>query len=341
MCYSLIRKILFCLSPEQAHFFTLTTLGLAEKLRMTKLLPSPLGSPLDVMGLKFPNAVGLAAGLDKNGEYIDALAALGFGFIEVGTVTPRPQPGNLLPRLFRLPKYEALINRMGFNNKGVDYLLEQLKKTRFTGILGINIGKNKETTIENAAQDYLYMMRKVIPFASYIAINISSPNTENLRQLQQGDLLQNLLRTLKAEQVFFFENNNKYVPLVVKISPDLTKDELMQMCDIFLAEKIDGIIATNTTVHRDGIELSPLAAEMGGLSGMPLMRRSTGIIKELQLLLKSSIPIIGCGGILSAEDAREKMDSGATLVQIYTGLIYQGPKLLRDIIKLPGQGVLS
>lgn len=333
MCYVFIKKFLFCLAPEQAHYLTLQSLRLAQKLRLTKFLPSFISSPREVMGLQFPNPLGLAAGLDKNGEYIDAFAALGFGFIEVGTVTPRPQPGNKLPRLFRLPEYEAIINRMGFNNKGVDYLVEQLKKTRFKGILGINIGKNRDTYIENAVKDYLYVLRRVISFASYVTINISSPNTENLRQLQHGELLQDLLRVLKAEQALFFANHNKYVPLVVKISPDLMPDELTQMGKIFLAEKIDGIIATNTTINRNGVELSPLAAETGGLSGKPLKMRATEIIKQLHTLLEDKIPIIGCGGISSAEDAQEKMAAGASLIQIYTGLIYQGPKLIREISK--------
>ncbi len=333
MCYAFIKKILFCLDPERAHHVTLKTLNLAQKLRLTQLLPSVAHSPRTVMGLQFSNPIGLAAGLDKNGEYIDALAALGFGFIEVGTITPRPQPGNLLPRLFRLPEQEAIINRMGFNNKGVDYLVEQLKKTKFTGILGVNIGKNKDTSIENAVTDYVHVLRRVISFASYITINISSPNTENLRQLQHGELLKNLLNTLKAEQAMFSTNTNKYVPLVVKISPDLTQDELAQMCQIFLAEKIDGVIATNTTVSRDGVELSPFATEMGGLSGKPLMMRSTEVIKQLRVLLNNQIPIIACGGISSAEDAQEKIAAGANLIQIYTSLIYQGPRLVRDISK--------
>jgi len=334
MCYALIRKLLFCLSPEKAHDFTLKALRLAQKLKLTKLLPASHSSPKEVMGLKFPNSIGLAAGLDKNGEYIDALAALGFGFIEVGTVTPRPQSGNLKPRLFRLPQQEAIINRMGFNNKGVEYLVEQLKKTKFKGILGINIGKNKATVIENAVEDYLYSLRLVIPYASYITINVSSPNTENLRQLQHGELLQNLLRTLKAEQALYFKNNNKYVPLVVKISPDLTQDELSQMCSVFLSEKIDGVIATNTTIHRDGVESSPFAVETGGLSGKPVRIRSTETIKQLHVMLGNKVPIIGCGGISSAEDAKEKIAAGASLVQIYTSLIYQGPRLIRDISKM-------
>ncbi len=331
MCYALIRKILFCLAPERAHDFTLKALRLAQKWRLTGFLSSPVSSPVKVMGLEFPNFVGLAAGLDKNGEYIDALSTLGFGFIEVGTVTPRPQPGNVSPRLFRLVEQKAIINRMGFNNKGVEYLVGCLKKTKYKGVLGINIGKNKDTPIEKAVDDYLYSMRLVIPFASYITINVSSPNTENLRQLQHGELLQSLLRALKAEQAEFFDKTNKYVPLVVKISPDLTPDELEQMCAIFVAEKIEGVIATNTTLSRDGVESSPLAVETGGLSGKPVRKRSTETVKQLHMILGNKIPIIGCGGISSAEDAAEKMAAGASLVQVYTGLIYQGPSLIREI----------
>lgn len=333
MLYSLLRKLLFCLSPEHAHYVTLQSLRLAQKLRFTQFLPPLISSPREVMGLHFPNPLGLAAGLDKNGEYIDALAALGFGFIEVGTVTPKPQQGNLLPRLFRLPEHAAIINRMGFNNKGVDYLVKQLKKTRFKGILGVNIGKNKETAIENATADYVYGLQRVMPFASYVTINISSPNTENLRQLQQVELLQDLLQALKAEQALFFANHNKYVPLVVKISPDLIADEIAPMAKLLLTEKVDGVIATNTTVHRDGVELSPLAAETGGLSGRPLRKRATEMIKKLHGLLGDNIPIIGCGGIASAEDAQEKMAAGASLLQVYTGLVYQGPALIREISK--------
>jgi dihydroorotate dehydrogenase len=331
MFYSIVKKLLFCLDPEKSHYFTLKTLKLLHKLKLTSFLFQTPFSPREVMGLHFPNPVGLAAGLDKNGEYIDALASLGFGFIEVGTITPRPQPGNLKPRLFRLVKQEAIINRLGFNNKGVDYLIEQLKQTKYKGILGINIGKNRDTAIENAINDYLYVFRRVINFASYITINISSPNTENLRQLQHGELLQNLLRTLKAEQMLYFENHKKYVPLVVKISPDLTSEELFQMCKIFLTEKIDGIIATNTTIGRVGVESSPLAAELGGLSGKPLKFLATEIVKQLHTLVEDQIPIISCGGIFSAEDAQEKITAGAKLVQIYTGFIYQGPKLVNEI----------
>ena len=333
MLYPIIKKLLFLLDAERAHDITLKTLNLAEKLKLFSCLPSITSHPCQIMGLHFPNPIGLAAGLDKNGDYIDALAALGFGFIEIGTITPRPQPGNLSPRLFRLPDYEAIINRLGFNNKGVDYVVENLKKIKFNGILGINIGKNRDTCIDNAIEDYSYAFKRVIPFASYITINISSPNTENLRQLQHGELLKNLLQVLKTEQALFFKNTQKYVPLVIKISPDLTRDELEQMCEIFISEKIDGIVATNTTIHRDGIESSPLATETGGLSGKPLAMRSTEVIKQLSVLLENKMPIIGCGGITTLADAQEKLSAGASLLQLYTGFIYHGPALIREIIQ--------
>ncbi len=325
--YPLIRKILFQLNPETAHHITLHLLKWAEKIGLTRFLPPKTEAPIEAMGLRFPNRAGLSAGFDKNGEYIDALASLGFGFIEVGTITPKPQPGNPKPRLFRLVKEEAIINRLGFNNKGVDYLVEQLKKTKYQGILGINIGKNKDTPIEKAIEDYLYCMKRALPFASYITINISSPNTENLRQLQHGDLLKELLSALKKEQAHFLEKQKKYIPLIVKISPDLTSDELKSMADIFLSEKIDGVIATNTTLSRDGIT----STEIGGLSGKPLTARSTAIIRELHALLENQIPIIGCGGISNKKDADERIAAGATLLQVYTGLIYQGASLVKEM----------
>lgn len=327
MIYPLLRKYLFSLNPETAHTVTLQSLNALQKIGLTHLFPKAAHLPRDVMGMQFPNAIGLAAGLDKNGDYIDALAALGFGFIEVGTVTPKPQPGNPLPRLFRLVEQEALINRLGFNNKGVEYLVERLKKTKFRGILGINIGKNKQTPIEYALQDYQFAMRRVAPYASYITINISSPNTENLRQLQHGELLTQLLKALKREQALL----DRYVPLVVKISPDVTREELMTMADIFLAEKVDGVIATNTTLAREGVLDSPYANESGGLSGKPLAKRSTDIIRELYERLNTKIPIIACGGIMNADDAKEKYQAGARLLQVYTGLIYRGPGLVREL----------
>jgi dihydroorotate dehydrogenase len=315
MLYNLIKKFLFLLDPETAHSAALNSLKFSHNLGLTKFI-NKNNYPLTVMNLEFSNPIGLAAGLDKNGDYIDALASLGFGFIEIGTVTPRAQDGNPKPRLFRIEKNEAIVNRMGFNNKGVDYLVEQVKKSKFKGILGINIGKNRDTPIENAIDDYQICFEKVYPYASYITVNISSPNTENLRSLQHGDLLKNLLNTLKQKQKILSEKFQKYVPLVVKISPDLTQQELQEMSEIFLKEKIDGIIATNTTTQHD--------YEKGGLSGKPLRAKSTEIIKTLHSLLKNQIPIIGCGGIFSEKDVKEKLDAGARLVQVYSGIIFRG-----------------
>ena len=324
-----LRKLLFLLNPETAHHITLASLRLAEKIKLAQLfLNFNNEHPQKIMGLTFKNPVGLAAGLDKNGDYIDALAALGFGFIEIGTITKRPQAGNAKPRLFRLIKEEALINRMGFNNKGVDYLIAKVKSMKYRGILGINIGKNKETPLENAVAEYIDLYRMVAPFASYVTINISSPNTEQLRDLQHGELLQNLLSALKKEQAQF----NQYVPLVVKISPDITEEQLKIMGQIILQEKMDGVIATNTTLSRVGVEHSKYADQMGGLSGKPLLNLSNRVIKNLHDILQDQIPIIGCGGIFSAEDANQKLASGAKLVQVYTGLIYQGPSLIKEIL---------
>ncbi len=328
MFYSLIKKLLFIFPPETAHAVTLKLLRLAHSLRLIKKFISTYSAPSAVMGLQFVNAVGLAAGLDKNGDYIDALADLGFGFLEVGTVTRYPQIGNPQPRLFRLIQDEALINRMGFSNKGVDYLVERLKSIRYQGILGINIGKNRDTTLENAVDDYLYLFRAVAPYASYVTINISSPNTEGLRDLQHGELLQVLLQSLKKEQALQSANLKKYIPLVVKVAPDLTLLELEKMADIFLAEKIDGVIATNTTLNRVGVKNTMLAKETGGLSGKPLTARSTTVVAQLHSLLKNKIPIIACGGIFNSMDAQAKIAAGASLVQLYTGLIYQGPGLI-------------
>ena len=332
MWYPLFKKILFCLDPEVSHHLTLHSLQLIEKMGLARFFPAPIAAPRDVMGLHFPNPVGLAAGLDKNGDYIDALAMLGFGFIEVGSVTPKPQSGNPKPRLFRLTNEEALINRMGFNNKGVDYLVERLKQTKYQGILGINIGKNRDTPLENALDDYCFVLRRVQPYASYVTINLSSPNTEKLRDLQHGVLLRQLLQELKKEQAAFYNQQKKYVPLIVKISPDLIGNELTEMVDIFLETKIDGVIATNTTLSRSGIEHAALSKETGGLSGKPLTARSTEIIQQLHGLLQNKIPIIGCGGIMNAQDAKEKIAAGASLLQLYSGLIYKGPQLVRELL---------
>jgi dihydroorotate dehydrogenase len=327
--YNTLRNLLFRLDPETAHGITLKSLQLAHLFGLTHCIPKPALSPCMLMGIEFPNRIGLAAGLDKNGDYIESLAALGFGFIEVGTITPKPQLGNPTPRLFRVPEHEAIINRMGFNNKGCDYLVEKLKRTTYQGILGINIGKNRDTPIDNAVDDYLYGFRAVAPFASYVTINISSPNTESLRALQQAGMLTALLRNLKAEQAELAKQK-KYVPIVVKIAPDLTPHDVEDIAEILLAEKIDGVIATNTTVSRDGLTHVSHVNETGGLSGKPLSVYSTAIIQQLSQLLENKIPIIASGGIVSAEEAAEKFAAGASLVQLYTGLIYRGPRLIRE-----------
>ena len=332
--YSIFRPLLFRLDPENAHRVTLKLIKLIHLSGLSRLVTGPGDTkPVTVMGLEFKNPVGLAAGLDKNGDYIDALAALGFGFIEIGTVTPRSQPGNPKPRLFRLPEHRAIINRMGFNNAGIDHLLEQVKKSKYEGILGINIGKNFDTPIANAAEDYLIGLRKAYPLADYITINISSPNTTNLRKLQQGNEIRNLISALKEEQKNLHQSHHKYVPLVVKIAPDLTNDEIIHIAKLLLEFEIDGVIATNTTIDRKMVEGHPLAGETGGLSGAPLKERSTAVVKALSTELKGKIPIIAAGGISDGAGAKDKLNAGASLVQIYTGLIYQGPNLIGDIIK--------
>lgn len=332
--YLLFRPLLFSLDPETAHAVTLKLLDITYISGLARFIyPVPEDRPVRVMGLKFKNPVGLAAGLDKNGDHIDALAALGFGFVEIGTVTPRPQPGNPKPRLFRLPEHQAIINRMGFNNAGLDHLLTQLKHSRYNGVLGINIGKNFDTPIANAVDDYLIGLCKAYPFADYITINISSPNTLNLRQLQQGDEIKNLMAQLKEEQLKLQREHGKYVPLVLKIAPDLTEDEISRIAGLLLEYAIDGVIATNTTIARDMIADHPLAREAGGLSGAPVNEKSTSVVRGLAAELNGKIPIIAAGGIFSAEDAQEKLAAGASLVQIYSGLIYRGPELIKDIIQ--------
>ena len=284
------------------------------------------------MGIDFPNPVGLAAGLDKNGDYIDALATFGFGFIEIGTVTPRPQPGNPKPRMFRLEAEEAIINRMGFNNLGVDRLIENVKRSQYRGVLGINIGKNFATPIDRAADDYLTCLEKVYPHASYVTVNISSPNTTNLRQLQQENEFDALLAALKEKQKSLQSLHGKYVPLTVKIAPDLVEAEIDMIADRLLVHGIDGVIATNTTITRNGVEASPFAKEAGGLSGAPLRHASTQVVRRLAQQLQGRIPIVGVGGIDSATAAKEKFAAGAALVQVYSGLIYRGPSLVGEIV---------
>lgn len=331
--YPLLRPALFALDPETAHNLTLKGLKLAQQTGAINLIAdqSP-PKPVNAMGLTFKNALGLAAGLDKNGDYIDALAALNFGFIEIGTVTPRAQLGNPKPRLFRLPEYQAIINRMGFNNLGIDHLLQQVKQRQSQGIIGINIGKNADTLIENAVDDYLIGLRKSYNAADYITLNISSPNTKNLRQLQQGDDIKRLLETLKTEQQQLQQQHQKYTPLVLKIAPDLNPDEITHIAKLLLAFEIDGVIATNTTLARHMLGEHPLRDEAGGLSGAPVREKSTAVVKALAAELNNKIPIIAAGGILSATDAQEKFQAGARLVQVYSGLIYKGTQLIGDII---------
>ena len=329
--YNLLRPALFHLDPESAHHLTLDSLRTANTLGMSCLIASrPADDPRDVMGLTFPNPVGLAAGLDKNGDCIDGLAALGFGFIEIGTITPLPQSGNPKPRLFRLPDANAIINRMGFNNDGVDKLIANVKRAKYKGILGINIGKNAVTPIEKAADDYLICLRKVYPYASYITVNISSPNTKNLRQLQDEEALNDLLSALKAEQQKLADSHSKYVPIALKIAPDMESDQIKQIAALLMKHQIDAVIATNTTLSREGVEGLPHGEEAGGLSGAPVREKSTEVIRQLAVELQGALPIIGAGGILNGADAAEKINAGASLVQFYSGMIYRGPALIGE-----------
>lgn len=334
--YSLIRKALFSLDAEQAHNLTVQLLKIAGYSPLNSLLKAvlacPVGSGKTVMGLHFKNPIGLAAGADKNGEAIDGFGALGFGFIEVGTVTPLAQEGNPKPRQFRLIEAEGIINRNGFNNLGIDYLLENVKKSKYDGVLGINIGKNKVTPIEHGKDDYLFCLNKAYNYADYITINISSPNTPDLRQLQYGDALDDLLQSIKARQNVLAEQYNKYVPIAVKIAPDLNEAEVVQIADTLCRHHIDGVIATNTTISRETVNGMKNAQEIGGLSGKPLQQQSTQIITRLASELQGRLPIIGSGGIDSVAQAEEKMAAGAELLQLYSGLIYHGPQLVKALV---------
>ncbi len=330
MLYSLARPLLFSLAPERAHELTLSLLKSSHKMGMMR--QNVAVKPVTCMGIEFPNPVGLAAGLDKNGAYIDALASQGFGFIEIGTITPRPQPGNPHPRLFRLPKVKAIINRMGFNNDGVDKLIENVKAAKFKGVLGINIGKNADTPVEKAVDDYLICLEKVYNYASYITVNISSPNTKNLRSLQSGDALTELLETLKNRQLELAQEHQHYVPLVLKVAPDLEAEDIAFIAKQLLQYKIDGLIVTNTTLSREGVEGLEHAEEAGGLSGAPVFEKSTACLAAFAEELKGQIPLIGVGGILSGVDALAKKKAGASLVQVYSGLIYTGPELVKDCV---------
>ena len=329
--YSLVRKFIFSMQPESAHEFTIKALKMAGKLPFP-IFPTP-DNPVEVMGLKFKNPIGLAAGADKNGEAIDGFGKLGFGFIEVGTVTPLAQDGNPKPRQFRILEAEGIINRNGFNNLGVDVLVENVKRAKYDGILGINIGKNAVTPIENALDDYQICLRKVYEHADYITVNISSPNTKNLRSLQYGGALDELLSGLKAEQAQLSQKFQQYKPLVLKIAPDLTEEEIASVADSLIRHRIDGVIAGNTTLSRETVAGLINAEQVGGLSGKPLNALSTKLIMRLAKELNGALPIIGSGGIHSLASGQEKIDAGAKLLQVYSGLIYEGPGLIQTLVK--------
>jgi dihydroorotate dehydrogenase len=334
MIYPLIRKFFFALDAETAHGIGMSGVDFLNSAGIACLIAKSVPpDPVEAMGLKFPNPVGLAAGLDKNGNHIDALASLGFGFIEIGTVTPRAQPGNPRPRLFRIPEKQAIINRMGFNNEGVEQLLANVAAAQFPkrgGILGINIGKNFDTPIDKAADDYLVCLDRVYSAASYVTINISSPNTKNLRELQKDDALDALLGSLKAAQANLADRYGKYVPLALKIAPDLEDTQIQAIADLLRQHRMDGVIATNTTLSRAGVEGLPNADETGGLSGAPVFERSTAVLRKLSAALAGELPIIGVGGIMKGADAAAKIESGASLVQFYSGFIYRGPDLVNE-----------
>lgn len=330
--YALARSILFQFDPEKIHHLTIKGLKTASKLGLMPTF-SNQGKPTELMGLKLPNPVGLAAGLDKNGECIDAFGALGFGFLEVGTVTPKPQPGNPKPRLFRVREHQGIINRMGFNNDGIDAMIRNIEASRYQGILGINIGKNAVTPIENAADDYLICLEKAYAHAGYIAVNISSPNTKNLRALQGSDELSALLEALKNKQAHLHAAHGKYVPLAVKIAPDLDETQIADIAHVAKSVEMDGIIATNTTIDKSSLGNHPLAQEAGGLSGLPVQAKSNEVLKLLAEHIDGVLPIIGVGGIMNGDDAAEKIRLGASAVQLYSGFIYQGPALIKDCIR--------
>lgn len=331
--YPVLRQLLFSLPPETAHEISLDAIAAGERLGLTRRIGDKVGNcSVSAMGLDFPNPVGLAAGLDKNGDYFNGLGSLGFGFVEIGTITPKPQPGNPRPRMFRLPEHQAIINRLGFNNLGVEHLVEQVKRRRYGGVLGINIGKNAVTPLAAALDDYLFCMRRVYNCADYIAVNISSPNTPGLRELQQGEGFQKLLRGLVMERERLADQSGRRVPLAIKIAPDLSDAEIVTMAKALIAEGVDGVIATNTTVSREGVEADKYGAEAGGLSGAPLFELATERLQVLSRALDGALPIIGVGGICSGADAVEKIQAGATLVQIYTGFIYRGPGLIKEAV---------
>ncbi|HET7592369.1 MAG TPA: quinone-dependent dihydroorotate dehydrogenase [Rhodanobacteraceae bacterium] len=333
--YGALRPLLFALEAEAAHGLTLYALGVAQRSNLMRFVahPPPDDLPVRAFGIDFPNPVGLAAGLDKNGEHLDALGALGFGFIEVGTVTPRPQPGNPRPRLFRLPGREALINRMGFNNDGVDVLVRNVEQTRWRGVLGINIGRNKDTPNERAADDYLACLERVYPLASYVTVNVSSPNTPGLRDLQEGDSLQRLIAVLVESREQLATRHGARKPILLKIAPDLDDAGMDAITAAVAGSGIDGLICTNTTIDRTGVAGEPHADEAGGLSGKPLFEPSTDVLRGMARRLGANMPLVGVGGISSGSDAADKLAAGAALVQVYSGLIFRGPWLLTECVE--------
>lgn len=332
--YPIAKTLLFQFDAEKSHDLTLDWLSKIQNTPLQSLICQPqVNDPIECFGLTFPNRIGLAAGLDKDARCIDAFAAMGFGHIEVGTVTPRPQPGNPKPRLFRLPKADGLINRFGFNNLGVDNLINNVKAAKFNGILGINIGKNFDTPVEGANKDYLICLEKVYPYASYITVNISSPNTANLRQLQFGEALDDLLSAITSKQKQLTEEHGIRKPILIKIAPDLNDEEIDSLVETFLNHKVDGVIATNTTFSRKGVEGLPHSDEQGGLSGNPIFNASTQVVNKLTKRIDGAFPVIGVGGITSAVQAKTKIDAGAKLVQIYSGFIFKGPSLIYSIAK--------
>ena len=333
MLYELARKALFSIDPETAHELSLESLRLGHRLGATRLLCRSHRQPVTCMGLEFPNPVGMAPGMDKNGDYFEALGGLGFGFVEIGTVTPRPQPGNPRPRVFRLTDAQGMINRLGFNNKGVDHLVRRVKNHQFKGILGINIGKNFDTPIENAADDYLHCLEKVYPYADYITVNISSPNTKNLRDLQGEDELDGLLGSISERRSELADEHGRRVPLAVKVAPDLEDDTLPVIAEVVSRHRMDAVIATNTTITRDGVEGLKHAEETGGLSGAPLKPKADKVLAAFRALLPENIALIGVGGITSGQDAVDKLELGADLVQFYTGMVYRGPELVNECLQ--------
>ena len=333
MLYELARKALFATDPETAHELTLESLRLGHRLGATRFLCKSSYQPVRCMGLDFPNPVGVAPGLDKNGDYFEALGDLGFGFVEVGTVTPRPQPGNPRPRVFRLPRAQAMINRLGFNNKGVDHLVRRVRRHRFKGVLGINIGKNFDTPIGNAVDDYLHCLDKVYPYADYVTVNVSSPNTQNLRDLQGKEELDRLLAAVTARLTELAEHHGRRVPLAVKVAPDLEVAQIRAIAEVVAQHRMDAVIATNTTIGREGVEGMQHADEAGGLSGAPLKPKADRVLAELRQSLPPAIALIGVGGITRGQDAVDKLDLGADLVQFYTGMVYRGPELVTECLQ--------